>query len=295
MGEVRTGRVIAHFGKNWAVEEETGQIFLCNALRRLDQPCVGDWVRWEQTDARHGRIVEILPRKTLLVRPARGGKLRPTAANIDQVFIVIAPQPLYDLLLVDQYLVVCENRGITPIILFNKIDLTDDRKSLEKELKSYLELYPFHYLSAKTGEGMEKLKSSMRCKTSMLAGQSGVGKSSLLHWLVPDKEIRVGELSKGTHRGRHTTTTAMLFHLPEGGDLIDTPGVAVFGLADIDEKQLAHGYKEFRPHIPHCRFNDCRHVNDQGCAVRKAVLQGKIDQGRYRRYLKLREKLPKIS
>ncbi len=295
MGKVHSGRVIAHFGKSWAVEDETGRICLCHALRRLDQPCVGDRVHWEQTDGEHGRIVQILPRKTLLVRPARGGKLRPTAANVEQVFIVIAPQPQYDLLLVDQYLVVCENRGIASVILFNKIDLIDNRKVMEIELKPYLELYPFHYLSAKTGEGMKTLKSLMRGKTSMLAGQSGVGKSSLLHWLVPDKDIRVGELSRGTQRGRHTTTTAMLFHLPEGGDLIDTPGVAVFGLADIDERRLAWGYKEFRPHIPRCRFNDCRHVNDQGCAVREAVQQGKIDKGRYLRYLKLREKLPKIS
>lgn len=295
MVEIHTARVIAHFGKSWAVEEKTGRIFLCNALRRLDQPCVGDWVHWEQTDSEHGRIVEILPRKTLLVRPARGGKLRPTAANVDQVFIVIAPQPQYDLLLVDQYLVVCENHGIASIILFNKIDLIGDRAVIEKALNPYLELYPFYYLSAKTGEGMETLKSLMRGKTSMLAGQSGVGKSSLLHWLVPDKDIRVGELSQGNHRGRHTTTTAMLFHLPEGGDLIDTPGVAIFGLADIDERKLAYGYKEFRSHIPHCRFNDCHHVNDQGCAVRKAVQEGRINPGRYRRYLKLREKLPKIS
>lgn len=293
----RTGLVVAHYGRGWAVEDEQGEIFLCHALRRIPLPCVGDRVRWEQTDPGHGRIVEVLPRKTLLTRPGRGGRPRPVAANLDQVLIVIAPEPPYDLLLVDQYLVVCENHDLAPLLVVNKIDLLDParRQRLDDDLAPYRALYPVLEASAKTGLGITALRDALKDKASMFAGQSGVGKSSLLRTLVPDRDVRIGELSATTRRGRHTTTTAMLFHLPEGGILIDTPGVAVFGLAGIDLRQLAHGYREFRPYIPRCRFNDCRHVDDLGCAVREAVKKGEISQARYRRYLKLLEKLPEIS
>lgn len=291
----QNGRVVAHFGKHWAVESTDGKIFQCVASRRNPQPCVGDWVHWQPTGGNQGRIVEILPRTTLLTRPAKSGKTRPVAANIDQVFIVIAPQPRFDLLLVDQFLVVCENHAIRPFILMNKSDQVADRSLLEEQLKPYQALYPVLWVSARTGDGVPEFIKTLRHRTSILAGQSGVGKSSLLRRLIPDQDIRVGELSQGMQRGKHTTTTAMLFHLPGGGDLIDTPGVMVFGLAGIDERQLAQGYKEFRPWIKQCRFNDCKHVDDLGCAVREAVQQGKIDRGRYQRYLKLRQKLPKIS
>jgi len=291
------GLVVAHYGKGWAVEDEEGEIFLCHALRRCEVPCVGDRVLWERTDPGHGRIVEVLPRKRLLTRPGRGGKLRPVAANLDQVLIVIAPEPPYDLLLVDQYLVVCENHDLAPLIVINKIDLLDTprRHRLDTDLAPYRPLYPLLEVSAKTGVGITALRDTLKGKASMFAGQSGVGKSSLLRTLIPDRDIRIGELSATTRRGRHTTTTAMLFHLPEGGVIIDTPGVAVFGLAGIDCRKLAYGYKEFRPYLGACRFNDCRHMDDPDCAVREAVEKGEISQARYRRYLKLLEKLPQIS
>ncbi len=295
--ELRTGLVVANYGKSWAVEDDSGNIFLCHALRRCPQPCVGDRVRWQPADSDRGRIVEILPRASLLTRPGRAGRPRPVAANLDQVLIVIAPQPPYDLLLVDQYLVVCENHDLDPILVVNKIDLLDasGRQQLEKDLAPYRSLYAILQVSAKTGVGITALREVLTDKTSMFAGQSGVGKSSLLKTLIPDRDIRIGELSATTRRGRHTTTTAMLFHLPEGGAIIDTPGVAIFGLAGIDQRKLAYGYKEFRYWMERCRFNDCRHVNDLGCAVREAVERGEIHPQRYQRYLKLLEKLPEIS
>ncbi|MBN2700511.1 MAG: ribosome small subunit-dependent GTPase A [Methylothermaceae bacterium] len=297
MNPPRTGRVVAHFGKKWAVEEGAGRVYLCHPLRRSQEPCVGDRVHWEAADAEHGRILEVLPRDTLLTRPGRGGKTRPAAANVSQVLVVLAPEPPYDLLLVDQYLVVNENRGIDTRLVFNKSDLLTEasRRGVDANLAPYRDLYPLLFISAETGEGMAALKATLKDKISMLAGQSGVGKSSLLKNLLPDLDVRIGGLSDGTRRGRHTTTSAMLFHLPGGGDLIDTPGVAIFGLADIDSRQLAEGYKEFRPLIPYCRFNDCRHVDDLGCAVREGVEKGEISRARYRRYLKLLEKLPRIS
>ncbi len=298
MSLVRRGQVVAHFGREWAIEDESGRLFLGYPWHRYDLPCVGDWVQWEQTDAKRGRILATLPRKTLLTRPGRGGNLRPAAANVEQILVVIAPEPSYDLLLVDQYLVVSETRKISVRLVFNKLDLIPQEQRLtvlEGDLAPYRSLYPILLISAKTGEGMEALRAALKGKLSMFAGQSGVGKSSLLKTLVSSKDIRIGELSASTRRGRHTTTSARLFHLPEGGDLIDTPGVAIFGLAGIDPAQLAYGYKEFRSLIPHCRFADCRHVNDLGCAVRAAAARRSISAARYRRYLKLLEKLPQIS
>ncbi len=292
-----TGHVIAHFGRHWAVEDGRGNVVLCHARRHCGQPCVGDRVRWLPSDPGHGTIIEILPRHTLLTRPGRTGKPRPVAANLDQVPIVIAPEPAYDLLLVDQYLVVCENHYLQPVILFNKADCLDrdDRSRLDADLAPYPALYPLLMVSARTGEGMDTLHTLLKDKTSMFAGQSGVGKSSLLKALIPDRDIRIGALSSGTRRGRHTTTSVMLFPLHGGGDIIDTPGVAIFGLAGIDVRKLACGYKEFRPFIEACRFNDCRHAGDLGCAVKQAVTEGKISAARYRHYLKLLEKLPEIS
>ena len=125
----------------------------------------------------------------------------------------------------------------------------------------------------------------------MFAGQSGVGKSSLTNTILPDKNLRTNEISERSGLGRHTTTAATLYHLPKGGELIDSPGVAVFGLAEIKGHDLAWGYREFQPHIGHCRFNDCRHIHDKGCAVREAVATGEIATARQKRYLKLLDKL----
>jgi ribosome biogenesis GTPase len=126
----------------------------------------------------------------------------------------------------------------------------------------------------------------------MLAGQSGVGKSSLTNAIIPDKDIKTNTVSATTKHGRHTTTATTLYHLTDGGYLIDSPGVAIFGLAGLSEHQLAYGYREFQTHIDNCQFNDCRHLKDKGCAVVAAVDNGDISKTRYDRFLKLREKMP---
>ena len=127
----------------------------------------------------------------------------------------------------------------------------------------------------------------------MLAGQSGVGKSSLTNAIIPDKVLKTNTVSATTKHGRHTTTAATLYHLNDGGDLIDSPGVAIFGLTGLTEQRLAYGYREFQPFIDKCQFNDCRHLKDKGCAVLMAVESGGISKTRYERFLKLREKMPK--
>lgn len=287
------GLVVSHLGQGLAVETAEGQIILCQTRRRLGDVAVGDRVRWlPSEDGGQGRVEEVLPRDSVLIRPGYAGKMRVVAANLDRVFVVISPTPEPDWLLVDQYLAVCEHRQIAAEIVCNKCDLADDNGAVLAELADYARIgYPVHRVSALNGLGIDELQAVLRGHCSMLAGQSGVGKSSLTNALLPDKNLRTGEISARSGLGRHTTTAATLYHLPEGGDLIDSPGVAVFGLAEIKGQDLAWGYQEFQTHIAQCRFNDCRHIKDKGCAVREAVDDGQISTVRHQRYVKLLEKL----
>ncbi len=285
------GLVVAHLGKGIAVEVAQN-IILCQTLRKLDTVVVGDRVLVSQSSPDQGRIEQLLPRRSVLQRPSRGDQIRAVAANIDTIFVVFAAEPDCDFLLLDQYLAICENCNIDAALVFNKIDL-GCAESIEKELQNYLSLdYDLYRVSANQNIGIVDLQKVLSTQTSMFAGQSGVGKSSLTNTLLPDKTLRINSVSETTRHGRHTTTAATLYHLPGGGDLIDSPGVAIFGLAGLSETQLAWGYREFHPHISKCRFNDCHHVNDKDCAVREAAENGQIPLSRYQRFLKLREKMP---
>lgn len=297
MGELIEGVVVSHLGKGLAVASN-GKTVLCHTRRQLGTAAVGDRVLWQTTSADQGQVVEILPRKSVLIRPLRNGKTRPVAANIDTVFIIFAVQPSCDFLLIDQYLTVCENRNIQPILVCNKIDLLD--KTLHKEMLSQLQVYQnlgyrVIFISAKQNTDIDRLKKLMVNKTSLLAGQSGVGKSSVTNAILPDKQLKTNSLSHSSGHGRHTTTTATLYPLPEGGALIDSPGVAIFGLAEINEQQLAQGFREFQPLIDNCQFHNCRHVKDKGCAVRSAVEEKRISMQRYQRFLKLKDKMALVD
>lgn len=289
-GDLLQGLVIAHLGQGIAVEVN-GVIWLCQTRRKVDTVAVGDQVLLSEAGLSQGRIEEILPRRSALLRPSRGDKARPVAANIDTVFVVFATEPFCDFLLLDQYLAICENHDFSAALVLNKTDLPPS-PDMEQELSIYQELgYPLYRVSATTANGLDNLKQALNQQTSIFTGQSGVGKSSLTNALIPDKELKTNTISATTKHGRHTTTAATLYHLPDGGDLIDSPGVAIFGLADMNHNQLAHGYREFQPLLDGCRFNDCSHVSDKGCAVRAAAEQGGIRLTRYQRFLKLREKM----
>jgi len=291
MNELIEGLVISHLGQAIAVEVN-GQILLCQTRRKLDTVAVGDKVMVTQSSPEQGRIEEILPRYSLLKRPSRNKKTRPVAANIDNIYIVFATEPHCDFLLIDQYLAICENKNIEAILVHNKVDLSN-LQAVESELMDYEKLgYHCHKVSAKSNTGIAELKAALNHHISIFAGQSGVGKSSLTNAIIPDKQLKTNTVSEITKHGRHTTTAATLYHLPDGGDLIDSPGVAIFGLADLDERQLAWGYREFQPLLEQCQFNDCRHLKDKGCAVRVAAENGDIPMSRYQRFLKLREKMP---
>jgi ribosome biogenesis GTPase / thiamine phosphate phosphatase len=284
------GLVIAHLGQGIAVEHDD-KIILCQTLRKLETVAVGDRVLWSLSAPDQGRIESILPRRSLLARPARNNKIRPVAANIDTVFVVIAVEPYCDFLLIDQYLAVCENSEINVALILNKVDL-DPSETLEQELAIYQNLdYQIHRVSTKTGTGLTELKLALQNQVSVFTGQSGVGKSSITNALIPDKNLRTNTVSETTKHGRHTTTAATLYHIDNGGDLIDSPGVAIFGLADLNRQQLAQGYREFQPFSDNCKFNDCSHDQDKGCAVRTVAEDGNIAMTRYERFLKLTQKM----
>ncbi len=285
------GLVIAHLGQGIAIENE-GNIILCQPLRRLETVAVGDKVLWTQSAPGQGRIDDILPRRSLLIRPSRNGKTRPVAANIDTIFIVIAVEPYCDFLLIDQYLAICENSKIAAALVLNKTDLPQ-AEDLENELLIYQNLgYPLYRVSVRTSAGLNELQQALKNQVSIFSGQSGVGKSSLTNAIIPDKELKTNAISASSKLGRHTTTAATLYHLKDGGDLIDSPGVSIFGLADLSESQLAYGYREFQPLLGHCRFNDCSHGQDKGCVIREAAENSAIPMSRYQRFLKLKTKIP---
>ena len=291
MTDLSEGLVVSHLGKGIAVEVGE-QIILCQTLRKLDTVVVGDRVKLSLSSADQGRIEQLLPRRSVLQRPSRGDQPRPVAANLDTIFAVFASEPVCDFLLLDQYLAICENCNIDAALIFNKIDLPYPA-IINEELSDYQALgYQIHRVSARQQIGISQLQQLLIGQTSLFAGQSGVGKSSLTNALLPEKSLKINSVSATTRHGRHTTTAATLYHLPTGGDLIDSPGVAIFGLAGLSEAQLAWGYREFQPYIAQCRFNDCRHVNDKDCAVRSAAESSQISLKRYQRFLKLREKMP---
>ncbi|WP_394752674.1 ribosome small subunit-dependent GTPase A [Crenothrix sp.] len=284
------GLVIAHLGQGIAVEYDN-QIILCQTVRRLDTVAVGDRVLWSRASEDQGRIEEILPRRSVLVRPSKSAKSRPVAANIDTIFVVFAVEPRCDFLLLDQYLAICENRNIDAALVLNKTDLPLS-DIIEQELRVYEDLgYALYRVSAASGSGMEALKQALKGQVSLFAGQSGVGKSSLTNAILPDKLLKTNTVSATTKHGRHTTTAATLYHLPDGGDLIDSPGVAIFGLAELSDAQLAYGYREFQALMDECQFNDCSHTHDKGCAILPAVENGTLSISRYQRFLKLKEKM----
>lgn len=290
MSETLEGLVIAHLGQGIAVEHN-GEIILCQPLRKLDTVTVGDKVLWSLVAPEQGRIEALLPRKSVLSRPSRNDKIRPVAANIDNVFVVFAVEPFCDFLLLDQYLAICENRNFRASLILNKTDLPLSDE-IEQELANYVNLgYALYRVCANEADSLSELKQALRGQVSIFTGQSGVGKSSLTNTLIPDKNLKTNTVSATTKHGRHTTTAATLYHLPEGGDLIDSPGVAIFGLADINVGQLAQGYREFLPFLAQCKFNDCSHHLDKGCAVRAAVESGEIPTSRYERFLKLHDKM----
>jgi len=299
LGAEQVGLVIAHFGVQVEVEaqdgDDAGQVFRCHLRANLPTLVTGDRVVWRPGNQGIGVIVAQLPRHSELCRPDMRGQLKPVAANVDQIIVVFAPIPEPHANLIDRYLIAAEHAGIAPLLLLNKADLIDEgnRAALESLLGVYRQLdYPLLEVSAHDGAGMSALREHLDGRISVFVGQSGVGKSSLVNSLLPDVDTRVGALSEHTGKGTHTTTTARLFHFPGGGDLIDSPGIREFGLGHVSRADVEAGFIEFRDLLGTCRFRDCRHDREPGCALLKALDDGRIQPQRMASYRHILSSLP---
>ncbi|MFY1026450.1 ribosome biogenesis GTPase RsgA [Actinobacillus seminis] len=293
-GESQEGIVVTRYAIHADVEDEQGMIFRCNLRRTLSNVVVGDRVVWRQGNAQlqgvSGVIEAIHPRYSEISRPDYYDGLKVIAANIDRIVIVSAVLPSLSLNIIDRYLVMCENAHIPALIVLNKADLLSEeqRQEVEMQLQIYRDIgYETLMISAKSGENMQSLTALLAQGTTIFVGQSGVGKSSLIHYLLPQENIITGEVSAISGLGQHTTTSSHLYHLPQGGNLIDSPGIREFGLWHLDRDQITRGYREFQYVLGTCKFRDCKHLSDPGCALREAVEQGKIHSMRFENYHRL--------
>ncbi|MDJ0652809.1 MAG: ribosome small subunit-dependent GTPase A [Xanthomonadales bacterium] len=284
-------RVIVSYGAECLVETPDQRLLACQSTRRIGKTVCGDRVEFSE-DVHGGRLERVLPRDNSFLRADRRGRPRVVAANLDRIIIVVAPKPEPTRDLVNRYLVACENVGIDALICLNKADLLRTDQAAEEAWRRqqalYQELgYPFVICSAKSDDGLTALMPHLASGSSILVGQSGVGKSSIVQRLIPDLDLRTREISASTGKGRHTTTATTLYHSPGGGDLIDSPGVWEYGIWTMTAAEVCRGFIEFSNYLGQCRFDNCVHRVEPGCAVEAAAEAGEIDPCRLASYRRI--------
>ena len=288
MNDTFEARVTATFGRHLLVRDASGKELEARPFGRGLNVVCGDNVRC-RPDPHHDEIhvVEIIQRRTALYRSNVRGATEPVIANLSRLMVVLAPVPVPDLFVVDRYLSAAESGGIAGLLVVNKIELGID-DSLAAQLDVFTAAgYRWFPCSVKTGEGIDALLEVCAGQVAALVGQSGVGKSSLVDRLIPGAAVEVGDLVR-EEEGRHTTTASRMFDLPLSGNLIDSPGVRDFAPAvdRLDARSL--GFVEVERLAPQCRFNDCRHMREPGCAVQGATENGGMSPRRYESYRRLR-------
>lgn len=292
------GRVIKSTGSWYEVKTTEGEQIQCRVrgkfrhkgIRSTNPVAVGDWVA-VKGEAGEYIIFDIEERKNYIVR--RSVNLSKTshiiASNLDQaVLIATIKDPITFPAFIDRFCVAAEAFHIPLAIVFNKVDILSDEEIylLESFASVYEELgYPVIFTSAESKMGLEDLKNLLKDKVSLLSGHSGVGKSSLINQIDNNLTLRTGEISSSHQTGQHTTTFAEMFELEFGGYVVDTPGIRGFGIVDIEREELAGYFPEMRAHLPDCKFYNCLHINEPGCAVKKAIETGEIAETRYNSYL----------
>ncbi len=277
LGMAQDGVIISRFGQHADVEGADGIIYRCNLRRSISSLVCGDKVLWrlgkETQHSIRGIIEAVHDRDSVLSRPDVYDGVKPIAANISQILIVSSLLPAFNSDIIDRYLVAAEQTGITPIIVLNKTDLLDElspveQAEIEQQLQIYRDIgYQVLYASSKTSSGISEIKAKLNHNISIFVGQSGVGKSTLVNALMPELGVITQEVSQNSGLGQHTTTVARLYHFDDGGDLIDSPGIREFGLWHLTPEQVFKGFTEFDDFMGLCKFRDCKHINDPGCAL----------------------------
>ncbi|MEM7081866.1 MAG: ribosome small subunit-dependent GTPase A [Pseudomonadota bacterium] len=284
-----TAQVVAAFGRQVIIETPARERFSCRMKGRRIRPVCGDYVTWSPLvdDTVDGVVTAINERDNVLMRPNRRGRDEHVAANLTRLIVVFASQPPADPFLVDRYIAAAEHLQIDCVLVQNKVELADSHLDW---LDSFAQLgYPTIRCSAKSGDGIESLMAHCEHGVSILVGQSGVGKSSLLNRLIPGSDQETQEISTSGKFGRHTTSASYMYRFaePAEGGLIDSPGVRDFAPPTLLEEQVVNGYTEIFAAARHCRFANCRHEHEPGCEVKARVDQGIILERRYTSYLRL--------
>ena len=301
------GLVIKNTGSWVTVRLDDGNTVNCKmrgvlrlkGLRCTNPVAVGDRVQVEDKGGDAPVVGDIEPRRNYIIRRASNlsKEFQIIAANLDQaVLVATLTNPETSTTFIDRFLATAEAYQVPAVLVFNKIDLldTEEWRNRHNELKALYESigYPVVAMSAATGEGADALRAQLAGKMSLLSGNSGVGKSSIINLLVPEAHVKVGDVSHTHHKGMHTTTFSELLDLPDGGAIIDTPGVKAFGTIDFERAQVAHYFPEFFRISDNCRFNNCTHTHEPGCAVLDAVEQGIIATSRFASYLSILDEDP---
>ena len=282
------GLVICCFGTRALVEKTDGSRLECMIRQHIQTLTAGDKIVFRTETDTTGVIISLFPRKSVLERLDKYHQLKPTAANVTQLVIVIAPSPAPSWPLLDTYLIAAEQAHLEACIVVNKTDLAmDDIQSILTTHYAPLQ-YPILFTSKNTPESYDGLTQQLAKHTSVFIGQSGVGKSSLISTLLPHElNIQIGEISHAKDVGKHTTSTSRFYHLPNGGALIDSPGVRSFQPANLTPGIILKGYREFHPFIGHCQFRNCNHRTAPGCALLKGLADKHISVLRYENFVKL--------
>lgn len=295
------GQIVSHHGTSVQVEyldeQQRFQTVSCHLRANLEQVVTGDMVLWQQ-EGEGGVVVSRDERKSVLLRPDAYGQLKPVAANVTQLVLVIAPEPEAHCGLVDRYLVATENMGVKALILINKSDLLHEgnNATLTHIAATYKNIgYDVIHVSARTGSGIENLKNFLLDETSIFVGQSGVGKSSLIQKLLPDEELRVGDLSSSQSKGRHTTTHSQLYHFSSGGVCIDSPGIREFGLWHMTPGEVLYGFVDLRAQALNCKFRNCTHETEPKCGIHNAIEKGLLYKTRFDSYKHILNTLNEVN
>ena len=296
------GLVIKSTGSWYQVLGDDGKHYECRikgkfrtkGIRTTNPIAVGDRVEFElEPDQQSAVIAALEPRRNYIIRKSinLSKQAQILGANLDQAILVVTlASPTTSLGFIDRFLVTAEAYSVPAVLIFNKLDLfSDEGLEIQEEYKSiYADLgYPCYEVSALEGTNIEQLRILLRDKVTLVSGHSGVGKSSWINALVPGSKLRTGSISDWSDKGKHTTTFAEMITLPFGGYLIDTPGIRELGIIDIEQAELSHFFPEMRALFNACRFHNCRHINEPGCAVLEALQEGKIEPSRYDSYLSI--------
>lgn len=295
------GLVIKSTGKNYDVLNDLGKIIQCQVRGKIrlegrsttNPVAAGDKVDYTLENESEGNINFIHPRKNYIIRKSvnLSKEAQIIATNLDQAILVVTTtRPQTTPGFIDRFLITADAYDIPAILLFHKIDQYNEKE--RNEMLALSEVYKSIgyrciFSSLHTGEGLDEIQSLIENKITLISGHSATGKSSLVNHFIPGKDLRIGEVSESSNKGQHTTTFAEMHQLPFGGFLVDTPGIKGFGLVDIPKEELHHHFLEFFELLPQCKYHNCLHLNEPGCAVRRALEDGHVAPSRYNSYVSM--------